>query len=181
MVFRKGLLIQNLVGLGSTNGQACQLDPFSMLGANQNQGVKGLGFRSDISDSWPYPNPTGLENVLEGYCPPHYPDMRAAVEALCQRKFGQDGPFNPQTPGPWKQSSKVRGAAQIHDEAFKDCVSLQAQYIYDTFGKFPGTVPSMFVIMYLQAHHIDLEFYDRFYKPGAYLKTHAQHMKQWHL
>jgi hypothetical protein len=34
--------------------------------------------------------------------------------------------------------------------------------------------------MYLQAQHIDLEFYDTFYKPGAYLTTHAEHMKNWH-
>ncbi len=30
--------------------------------------------------------------------------------------------------------------------------------------------------MDLQAHHIDLDFYQEFYKPGAYLKTHAEHM-----
>jgi len=40
--------------------------------------------------------------------------------------------------------------------------------------------PSIFLITYLQAHHLDLEFYDRFYKPGAYLKTHADHMTRWH-
>ena len=57
----------------------------------------------------------------------------------------------------------------MHSEEFKDCVALQAQYIYDTFGKFPATVPSIFVITYLQAHHLDLEFY----RPGAYLETHA--------
>jgi hypothetical protein len=34
--------------------------------------------------------------------------------------------------------------------------------------------------MYLQAHHLDLEFYDRFYKPGGYLRTHAIHMARWH-
>jgi hypothetical protein len=33
---------------------------------------------------------------------------------------------------------------------------------------------------HLQAHHLDLEFYDRFYKPGAYLRTHAEHMQRWH-
>jgi hypothetical protein len=74
----------------------------------------------------------------------------------------------------------VRSAAQVHDERFKACVTLQAQYVYDTLGKFPGTVPSMFLNTYLQAHHMDLDFYDTFYKPGAYLKTHASHMKQWH-
>jgi hypothetical protein len=106
--------------------------------------------------------------------------MRAAVEALCDRKFGPGGPFHPDTPGPWKDSHKVRSSAQVHDKAFRECVALQAQYVWDTFGKFPGTVPSIFVIMYLQAHHLDLEFYDQFYKPGAYLKTHAAHMSRWH-
>jgi hypothetical protein len=75
----------------------------------------------------------------------------------------------------------VRSAAQVHDERFRECVALQAQYVYDTFGKFPGTVPSIFLIMYLQAHHLDLDFYDKFYKPGAYLRTHVEHMKKWHL
>jgi hypothetical protein len=33
---------------------------------------------------------------------------------------------------------------------------------------------------YVQAHHLDLDFYDRFFKPGAYLQTHASHMSRWH-
>jgi hypothetical protein len=151
-----------------------------MLGASGNPDVPGLGFRYDTDDRWPYPNPTGLKGVMEGYCPPHHPHMQSAVEKLCERKFGHGGPYHSETPGPWKDSPKVRSAAQVHDERFRECVTLQAQYIYDTFGKFPGTVPSMFLIMYLQAHHLDVEFYDKFYKPGAYLKTHAMHMAQWH-
>ena len=172
------VLMLQAMGLGGWmfNG----VDPFAMLGASGNPEVPGLGFRYDKDDRWPYPNPTGLEGVMEGYCPPHYPDMRAAVDALCERKFGPGGPFHPDTPGPWKDSRKVRSAAQVHDERFRECVALQAQYVYDTFGKFPGTVPSMFLIMYLQAHHLDLDFYDKFYKPGAYLKTHAMHMAHWH-
>jgi hypothetical protein len=59
-------------------------------------------------------------------------------------------------------------------------VALQAQYVYDTFGKFPATVPSILVVTYLQAHHLDLEFYDTFYRPGAYLETHTRHMELWH-
>ena len=31
------------------------------------------------------------------------------------------------------------------------CVAAQAQYAADTFGKFPGTVPSMFIMNYVQA------------------------------
>jgi hypothetical protein len=37
---------------------------------------------------------------MEGFCPPHFSDMREAVEALCARKFGPGGPFHPDTPGP---------------------------------------------------------------------------------
>jgi hypothetical protein len=73
-----------------------------------------------------------------------------------------------------------RGSAQIHDPAFKACVARQAQYVFDTFGKFPGTVPSVFIMNYVQAHHLDLDFYDRFFQPGAYLRTHAEHMQRWH-
>ena len=173
-----GTLMLQAMGLGGWmfNG----VDAFAVLGASGDPRVPGLGFRCDRDERWPYPNPTGLEGVMEGYCPPHYPDMRAAVEGVCERKFGPGGPFHPDTPGPWKDSRKVRSAAQVHDERFRQCVALQAQYVYDTFGKFPGTVPSMFLIMYLQAHHLDLEFYDEFFKPGAYLKTHARHVAQWH-
>lgn len=173
-----GALMLQAMGLGGWMFDG--VDPFSMLGASGNPAVPGLGFRYDTDDRWPYPNPTGLQGVMEGYCPPHYPDMRAAVETVCNRKFGQGGPFNANTPGPWKESGKVRGAAEVHSEEFRECVALQAQYIYDTFGKFPGTVPSIFVITYLQAHHLDLDFYDTFYKPGSYLKTHADHMANWH-
>ena len=46
-------------------------------------------------------------------------------------------------------------------------------------GKFPGTVPSVFIMNYVQAHHRDPGFYGRFFKPGAYLCTHAEHMQRW--
>ncbi|UFS70461.1 hypothetical protein LPW11_21650 [Geomonas sp. RF6] len=173
-----GVLMLQAMGLGGWmfNG----IDPFAMLGASGDPSVKGLGFRFDTDERWPYANPTGLEGVMEGYCPPHHGDMRVAVEALCERKFGAGGPFNPETPGPWKDSRRVRSAAQVHEERFRACVAHQAQYLYETFGKFPATVPSIFVLMYLQAHHLDLDFYDAFFNDGAYLKTHGRHMQDWH-
>jgi hypothetical protein len=85
-----------------------------------------LGFRYDGDERWPYPNPTGLEEITEGYCPPHYLDMRAAVVTGCERMFGSGGPFRPGTPGPWKDSPKVRSAAQVHDERFRQYVAKQA-------------------------------------------------------
>jgi hypothetical protein len=90
--------------------------------------------------------------------------MAAAVAAFAERKFGPGGPFHPDTPGAWTDSPRIRGSAQVHDQAFQACVALQAQY----------------VLNYLQAHHLDLEFYDQFFKSGAYLPTHAEHLARWH-
>jgi hypothetical protein len=99
---------------------------------------------------------------------------------LVLQAMGLGGPFHPDTPGAWTDSPRIRGSAQVHDQAFQACVALQAQYVLDTFGKFPGTVPTLFILNYLQAHHLDLEFYDQFFKSGAYLPTHAEHLARWH-
>jgi hypothetical protein len=173
-----GVLMLQALGLGGWMFDG--IDRFSMLGASGNAEVPGLGFRYDEDERWSTPNPTGREGVFEAYCPPHHRDMAAAVEAFAQRKFGPGGPFNRDTPGAWSDSPGFRGSAQVHDDEFKACVGLQAQYVFDTFGKFPGTVPSVFILNYVQAHHLDLDFYDRFFKPGAYLRTHAEHMERWH-
>jgi hypothetical protein len=173
-----GVLMLQAMGLGGWMFDG--IDRFSMLGASGNPDVPGLGFRYDEDERWSTPNPTGRDGVFEAYCPPHYPDMAAAVEAFAERKFGPGGPFNPDTPGAWSDSPGARGSAQVHDEEFKACVALQAQYVFEAFGKFPGTVPTVFILNYVQAHHLDLDFYDRHFKPGAYLPSHAEHMQRWH-
>jgi hypothetical protein len=173
-----GALMLQAMGLGGWMFDG--IDRHTILGASGDPEVPGLGFRFDTDERWALPNPTGLDGVFAAYCPPHHPDMRAAVEAFAERKFGPGGPFHPDTPGPWRESSRVRSAAQMHSEEFKACVALQAQYVLDRFGKFPGTVPSLFSLTYLQAHHLDLGFYDQHFGPGAYLRTHAEHMERWH-
>jgi hypothetical protein len=173
-----GMLQLQAMGLGGWMYDG--LNPFSVLGASGDPEVPGLRFRYDVDRRWSLPNPIGLDGHFEGYCPPYCGEMREAVERVVTRKFGPGGPFNRDTPGPWKGSASVRASAQIHDDDFQDCVALIAQYIYDRFGKFPGTVPTMWVQMYLQVHHLDLAFYDSLFAPGAYLETHAEHIKRWH-
>lgn len=173
-----GVLTLQAMGLGGWMYDG--IDRFTVLGASGDPEVPGLGFRYDTDERWSTPNPTGLPGVFEAFCPPHYPDMAAATAAVVDRKFGPGGPFNPGTPGAWTDSPGVRGSAERHSEEFQAFVALQAQYIFDTFGKFPGTVPSVLSLTYLQAHHLDLEFYDRFFRDNAYLPTHADHMRRWH-
>lgn len=173
-----GNLMLQALGLGGW--MFTGLDAYAVLGCSADPTVPGLGFHYDRNPGWTTPNPTGLPGVFAGFCPPHYPDMRAAVEAFVERKFGPGGPFHPETPGPWRENAQVRANAPVHSEEFQECVAVMAQAVYDRFGRFPATVPSIFARIFLQAHHLDLEFYDRHFTPGAYLRTHAEHMTNWH-
>jgi hypothetical protein len=172
-----GALMLQALGLGGWMYDG--LNAFSVLGASGDPEVPGLGFNSFMIDGQPLPVITGLPGVFEGHCPPHFPDMRAAVEAVVERKFGAGGPFNAGTPGPYKKTESVRGAAVPMDAHFVDCVVTMAEYIHGTFGRFPATVPPVFALMYLQAHQLDTEFYDAHFAPGAYLGTHAKHDVNW--
>lgn len=173
-----GSLMQQAIGLGGWvfNG----LDRLKLLGASGNPVVPGLGFRYDTDPRWSQPNATGLASVFEAFTPPHFATLRAAVDALATRKFGPGGPFHPDTPGPWSDSRAVRSATAPWSDEFRDLIATQAQYIYDTFGKFPGTVPTVQIMLTLQSHHLDLDFYDRFFSPGFYLSSHAEHQSHWH-
>jgi hypothetical protein len=172
-----GMLMLQAMGLGGWMFDG--IDRFSILGASGNPEVPGLGFSFNKNPKYPLPDITGLPGVFEGFCPPHFKTMEEATRALVKRKFGVGGPYHKDTDGPWKESSRIRSSAQMHSEEFIACVSTMAQYIYDTYERFPGTVPSIFCLTYLQAHHLDLDFYDHYYKEGAYLKTHKHHMEWW--
>jgi len=172
-----GALMLQAMGLGGWMFDG--LNPFSVLGASGDPDVPGLGFRFDMIDGEPLPHVTGLDGVLEGHTQPHFKDMRAALESVVRRKFGNGGPFNSSTNGPYKETDAVRkSGAPINDE-FIDCVATMAQYVQDTFGRFPAKVPAMLTLMYLQAHKLDTDFYDEYFEPGAYLKTHALNAAEW--
>ncbi len=175
---QNGMLLLQALGLGGWLFTG--LDMYAVLGASSDPTVSGLGFQSVTDPRWPVPNVTGLTGVYEGFCPPHFPNMRAAVDAFVERKFGPGGPFHPETPGPWQESAQIRGSIVPHDDEFKACVAHMAQFVYDRFGKFPATVPTIFAGPYLQAHHLDLDFYDQYFTAGSYLQSHRDHMIKWH-
>ncbi|GLE55239.1 hypothetical protein NJBCHELONAE_05500 [Mycobacteroides chelonae] len=172
-----GVLLLQALGLGGWMFDG--LDRLSVLGGSGDPRAPGIGFRSDNDDRWPFPNATGLDGFFETLSPPHVPTVAAGVQKYIERKYGPGGPFHPDTPGAWADSRKVRAAA-LPAEAIQEIVTTQASYIYDTFGKIPGTVPTVHVLMYLQAQNIDLGFYDTHFGPGAYLLTHAEHGRRWY-
>ncbi|WP_462137561.1 hypothetical protein [Candidatus Mycalebacterium sp.] len=142
---------------------------------------EGLGFTfatPEPKGETANPNPVavGKDGLFHGFCPPYYKDMGEAVEAFNDMKWSnwekKNMPYtNPQgvyeqTPRPGKKEIAV----------VKDICN----YIYETYGRFPAFSDPMFLRFMVQAHHLDLGFYDKFYPPGAYTDLHKNHFKLWH-
>jgi hypothetical protein len=85
------MLLLQAMGLGGWLYHG--IDRHTVLGATGDPNVPGLGFRYDTDDRWSIPNSTGLPGVFEAYCPPHFKNMREAVDSLVQRKFGEGGVY----------------------------------------------------------------------------------------
>jgi hypothetical protein len=193
------LLLQNLIltlqamGLGGWIHAA--IGPPYLLGhpyfAKQ---TKGLAFRHEIPRSFfllellrwgsPLPiiraNPVGIDGVFQGMCPPYYQNMSDAVDAVVKekRQLYADVAF-------FEKTFKTRGDAFCTEVPFYDprvieCTKDICNYIYSTHGRFPAHVDAMYVPgVWLQAHHLDLDYYDQLYRDG-YTETQAQHQERWH-
>ncbi|MGW5348953.1 PLP-dependent cysteine synthase family protein [Streptomyces sp. NPDC004031] len=173
-----GHLLLGAMGLGGWTFDG--IDRLSVLGASGRPDVPGLGFHVQHDERWALPNPTGLTGVFETLSRPHVADAAEAVERFTERKFGPGGPFHPATPGPWRDTRGVRASAAPYDERFVRLLTGQVRYIDETFGKIPGTVPTVHILNYLQAQHLDPDFYDHHFTPAAYLPTHRDHPSTWH-
>jgi len=142
---------------------------------------KGLGFRfitPDIKGSTGNPNPVavGRNDLFHSFCPPYYKDMNEAVEAFNDLKWTNWESH----PMPYKNPEAVIKDIERPSKEEIQIVKDICSYIYDTYGRFPAFSDPMFLRFMVQAHHLDLDFYDKFYPPGAYTETHKNHFKLWH-
>ncbi|HEX6245465.1 MAG TPA: hypothetical protein VFZ61_31295 [Polyangiales bacterium] len=158
----------------------------------------GLGFRYEVPNNLvrrtllrpftPLPawnaNPVGLDGLIEGHCPPYYPDMDAAIDALLAYKYGPNGVYR--KGGAFSKVFKGQKADEFIDQVprFSEeviaCTRDVCNYIYETYGRFPAHVDAMHVPgVWVQAHHLDLAYYDGLYE-GGYSSTQAEHDHLWH-
>src|SRR5699024_7991241 len=68
-----GHLALGAIGLGGWSFDG--IDRLSVLGASGEPEVPGLGFRFDVDDRWPMPNPTGRDGVFESFTRQHSGSM----------------------------------------------------------------------------------------------------------
>ncbi|MBV8826657.1 MAG: hypothetical protein JO084_16785 [Bradyrhizobiaceae bacterium] len=141
-----------------------------------------LGFTMVVPDEMTLVgNPVGIAGVFEAYCPPFFPSMDAAVEAVLRPYAHNAEPTDASTPSAYLMSDAEhrRSTVSVSEEGIA-CTKAVCNYIYETYARFPGNLDAMHLMWFFQAHHIDTDFYDRFFRPGAYGPTHAAHLAAWH-
>jgi hypothetical protein len=128
--------------------------------------------------------PLGLEApdgevLLRSYRPPYFPSMRAAVEAVAERKLGAAGIYRKQATenSGWTDPEAVSaGINDISDAAVEATVAF-CEYIWDRYGRFPAHQAAFRAEIGFQASHLDVGFYDRHYRPGALSDRHRRHLE----
>ena len=141
----------------------------------------GLGFRfikpEKTLRSIPSPIPVGKDGVFEAFCPPYVEDMREAVDKFLKTRedfWKEDNPY------PYRDPKGVLQDGYNPSEERIEIVKDFCSYVYENYGRFPAFLDPMFLRLVFQAHHLDLEFYDKHYNEGAYTDLHKNHFKLWH-
>jgi hypothetical protein len=133
-------------------------------------------------------HPVGLkvdgEFLIKGKCPPYYASMSEAVDSVVKAKFGPDGLYKDRKL--FSRIYKDRFGDIYLDEAAQysadviACVRDICNYIHDTHGRFPAHCDAIHVPgVWLQIHHVEIEYYDRFFRNGL-TAAHRSHDAGWH-
>ena len=170
-------LVAEAMGLGSVmfGGYTGQI----MLGITPMS--KGLGFRAQIGKDG-RPNPVGLDKIYEAYCPPYYKDMNEAVDAFVEKKFGRGGSHTAEYKGvtSFRDWKTIQSDFNIPSKTSIDQVKSICTYVYETYGRFPATTDTKLLPVWLQVHHLDLDFYDKNFAKGMVTEAQRRHMQMWH-
>ncbi|GAB2828399.1 hypothetical protein GCM10022221_28520 [Actinocorallia aurea] len=127
---------------------------------------------------------TKTEHLIKAACPPNFRTMRDAVASVVRAKFGPDGiysdtgTFSRIYKGDYGRSYLAEAAE--YDQRVIDCVTDVCAYLYETHGRFPAHTDAIHVPgIWLQTHHVETEYYDRFFAHGT-TDAHARHAARWH-
>jgi hypothetical protein len=201
--FEQGLMIQNI----ALAAEALGLGGFPHYAAHRFAWLKAFGFEmkdrtfAEVLHKGPLgtllmkllgknvaiPQAVGLDHdgkpVFKPYTTPYYPTMEAAVRAFVANKFAPGtGFFRDTRPSSsaWRDPAFIEGAIPEYSEANIQAAIAYCEYVVKHYGQFPGNYGPFRTLMAFQAHHVDTAFYDRFYKPGTYTSTVAEHLATWH-
>lgn len=196
-----GMIIQNLALMT----QALGLGGFPHWAAHYYGWFEALGFRTAdlratryLGMGWIYrmlarlmnrdltvPFVLGLEAdgeaLITPFCPPNYASMEEAVRAVVERKWGGRGIFRDgASRGAWRQPETIGEAAPPPGEAAVAATIAYCTYLYDRYGRFPAYQTPLRTLLGFQVNHVDVAFYERFYRPEALTDRQRNHFRDWH-
>jgi hypothetical protein len=129
-------------------------------------------------------NPVGLDGVFEAYCPPYYKSMDDAVDTFVEKVGGLASPIGPDYNGvlPFDPDYRRNNRPQYTrpPDAHIAMLKSYCNYVYDTYGRIPATFNAKVIPIWLQVHHIDIDFYEKHYAEGIITEAHRNHMELWH-
>ncbi|MGI9058271.1 MAG: hypothetical protein ACR2H5_06810 [Ktedonobacteraceae bacterium] len=119
----------------------------------------------------PVPTAVGLERdhqvLIKPFCPPYYRTMEEAVLAFVDYKYAQ-GKGTLRDGGAasnWQDGAMIQaGIPEYSDQCIAATIAC-CEYIYSRYGRIPGTNGPLRTLMAYQAHHLDADFYKKFYRP----------------
>lgn len=196
-----GMMIQNLALMT----QAMGLGGFPHWAAHYYGWFKALGFRMrEIKASkylgmgwmqrlfaWllnrdqPVPLVVGLEGdgraLIKPYCPPYYDSMEEAVHAVVDLKWGPEGIFRKESDkSAWQNPDDIREEIPPVSEGAVEATIAYCSYLHRRYGRFPAYQPPLRTLLGFQVNHVDIDFYDRFYRPEAVTDLQRNHLRDWH-
>jgi hypothetical protein len=129
----------------------------------------------------PVPTALGLERdgevLIKPFCPPYYRNMEEAVLAFVDYKYGE-GRGTLRDGGEatsWRDGSSVQaGIPRYSDEAIAATIAY-CEYVYERYWRFPSNSGPFRTVLAHQAHHLDPDFYDRFYRQETLTAVQRQH------
>lgn len=201
VTIESGMMLQNIalmtqaMGLGGfPHWAAHAFGWFQALGFRMGEmrasGYLGMGRILSTLAKWLGRDPVvpyviGLEHngvpLMKSMCPPYYPSMEAAVRALVDAKVGPQGIFRGgAVHSAWGDPAAVAKVCPAPSETNIQAAIDYCEYVYRTYGRFPAYAPPMRTVLGFQVNHLDVEFYDRYYRPDALPEAQREHMKHWH-
>lgn len=196
----QGMVLQNLALMTEALG----LGGFPHWAAHPYGWLEALGFRTTRLPATRYlgmgrlartlaplfqhvpevPLALGLEHegqpVLTPYCPPYHGSMEEAVRAVVALKYGPSGIFGGRAGSAWRDPRAIAGAVEGASDRAIEATIAYCSYVHRRYGRFPAYQPPFRTVLGFQTNHVDVGFYDRYYRPDALSERQRQHMGRWH-
>jgi hypothetical protein len=99
--------------------------------------------------------------------------MEEAVLAFIDTKYAEGaGAFRDGAAASgWRNGTMVQAGIPKYSDQTIAATIAYCDYVYNRYGRFPANSGPFRTVLAYQAHHLDLDFYDKFYRPDAISET----------